>query len=167
MKTITWQPHGLEQTHACAALAAQAIPQPLAAGPFIVFLKGALGAGKTSFTQGLLAALGIREPVRSPTFNLVWHYEIDDLEIHHMDAYRLQAAADCLSLGLDEWLMPGHLILVEWPERIEGAMRPDWVVTLKDTDEGASREIELSGVSPLGIETVKGLSDIPHSSSSM
>ena len=82
-------------------------------GGDVVLLSGELGAGKTTFTKGIALALGIKEPVTSPTFTIIKEYEGKDLWLYHMDMYRLNG--DLQELGLEEYL--GNLkgvAVVEW-----------------------------------------------------
>lgn len=94
-----------------------ALPRDRAA---IVTLRGELGAGKTTFAQGLLKALGVDDNVTSPTFMLVHRYPLSVggfSNAYHVDAYRLSKDAEVAGLGLDEALAdPASLLLVEWPE---------------------------------------------------
>jgi tRNA threonylcarbamoyladenosine biosynthesis protein TsaE len=87
----------------------------LAAGD-LVLLSGPLGAGKTTLVRAILGALGWREPVRSPTFNLIHTYPTHP-PVMHADLYRLKSAADT---GLEEFL-ESHLCFFEWPDRLDGA----------------------------------------------
>lgn len=95
----------------------------------LVALTGDLGAGKTTFVQGLTAGWGSTDPVTSPTFVLVNLYRRPDgHQLAHLDAYRLQGAADAWTLDLDALLAQGPLV-VEWADRIETALPADglWV----------------------------------------
>ncbi|MFC1788142.1 tRNA (adenosine(37)-N6)-threonylcarbamoyltransferase complex ATPase subunit type 1 TsaE [Patescibacteria group bacterium] len=89
-------------------------------GGEVVLLEGELGAGKTTFTQGFAEALGVVDPVRSPTFTIMNIYKTDrsDIkEIIHLDFYRLQESSVHLEdLGLDEWLGRDDVVIIaEWP----------------------------------------------------
>jgi tRNA threonylcarbamoyladenosine biosynthesis protein TsaE len=94
----------------------------------VVTLRGDLGAGKTTFTQGLLRALGVAEPVTSPTFVLVQRYPVSTppfTNAYHVDAYRLTKAADLDALELGEPLKdPSNVIVIEWPEVGADAFTP-------------------------------------------
>lgn len=86
----------------------------------VVCLEGDLGAGKTTFTQGLAAALGVKGRVTSPTFCIVQEH-IGTREpvklLVHMDLYRLQGAEDVEAIGWEDYLARGAVMVVEWPER--------------------------------------------------
>lgn len=84
----------------------------------VVCLQGELGSGKTTFVQGLAQGWGSLDPVSSPTFIIVNEYRRpDSKQLFHMDAYRLDSAAEAADLDLDEMLSKGSL-LVEWAERV-------------------------------------------------
>ena len=106
------QSGGVEETWAAARrFAAELIPGD------VVALEGDLGAGKTTFVQGLAAALGAKRPVTSPTFCLVVEHPTDRLLLVHMDLYRLHGPDDVLELGWEDYLARGAVLLVEWPDR--------------------------------------------------
>ncbi|MDP3800273.1 MAG: tRNA (adenosine(37)-N6)-threonylcarbamoyltransferase complex ATPase subunit type 1 TsaE [bacterium] len=102
-------------------------------GPSVLALYGNLGSGKTTFTQFLAKALGIKEKILSPTFVIMKTYKLSDANtrIHandtnklkqmvHIDTYRLNSAKDLTTLGLKDLLKDKENILViEWPEKIE------------------------------------------------
>ena len=100
----------LAGTHAVAAAIAG-----LARTGDIIVLAGEMGAGKTAFAQGFGAALGITEPITSPTFTLVHSNPFGrDRTLHHADLYRLDSTADVDDLALDELAEFGGIVLVEW-----------------------------------------------------
>ena len=82
-------------------------------------LHGDLGAGKTCLIQGLALALGVREPVTSPTFALVHEYE-GTVPLIHLDLYRLSGPEDILALGWDDYMESPGIVAVEWAERASG-----------------------------------------------
>ena len=79
----------------------------------VVALEGDLGAGKTTFVQGLAAALGAKRPATSPTFCLVVEHSTDRFLLVHMDLYRLHGPDDVLELGWEDYLARGAVLLVE------------------------------------------------------
>ncbi len=112
-------------------------------GGELVFLKGALGAGKTTLVRGLLRGLGFEGRVKSPSYGLLESYELDPLTIHHLDLYRLGHAEELFDLGLEELLAPNTVVLVEWPERAERALPdPHWMIEIESN--GNDRVFEVS-----------------------
>jgi tRNA threonylcarbamoyladenosine biosynthesis protein TsaE len=83
----------------------------------VLALHGNLGAGKTTFVQGLAQAWNIPESITSPTFNLYSLYQ-GTRQLIHLDAYRLNSGADLEALMIDDFLSPPWCLAVEWPERI-------------------------------------------------
>ena len=93
----------------------------------LVTLSGELGAGKTSFVQGVATALGVSDPVTSPTFVLEKIYELPETgpfnKLAHIDAYRLKGGEELGALGFSELMRtPGMLVMLEWPERVSDAL---------------------------------------------
>ena len=84
----------------------------------VIALSGELGAGKTQLVKGLARGLGIMARVHSPTFTLVNQYAGGRLRLFHLDLYRLESSAQILSAGLEEFLQPDGVAVVEWAERI-------------------------------------------------
>lgn len=104
------------------ALAAE-LANELAPGT-VIALHGDLGSGKTCLVQGLAAALGIDEPVTSPTYTLIGEYQ-GRLPLHHIDLYRLSGPEEAVGLGLDEYFDADGITAIEWAERAEGLLPPD------------------------------------------
>jgi tRNA threonylcarbamoyladenosine biosynthesis protein TsaE len=118
-------------------------------GLLVVYLSGDLGAGKTTWVRGFLAARGIHGPVRSPTYTLVELYAIGPATVVHLDLYRLREVAELEALGVRDWAGPGYLWLVEWPERVAGGLpRPDLEVVLRTGED--AHEITVQAVSEVG-----------------
>ena len=86
----------------------------------VIALSGELGAGKTQFVKGLARGLGISGRVHSPTFTLVNEYGGGRLKLFHLDLYRLETRAQILSAGVEQFLQPDGVSVIEWAERLEG-----------------------------------------------
>ena len=110
-----------EDTKSLAAAVAE-----LAQPGDLLLLVGDLGAGKTTFTQGFAAALGISEPVTSPTFTLAREYH-GRLLLHHLDVFRLDQIAEVLDLGLPELLDSDGVVLIEWGDAIRQTLPNDYL----------------------------------------
>jgi tRNA threonylcarbamoyladenosine biosynthesis protein TsaE len=91
----------------------------------VIALSGELGAGKTTFSQGLAEGLEVKEYVDSPTFSILKIYE-GRLPLYHMDVYRLDEES-LEDLGLDEYLFGDGVCLVEWPSRIASLLPKDTI----------------------------------------
>ncbi len=123
-----------EETRSLAATVAGS----LRAGD-VVALAGDLGAGKTTFVQGACAALGVDEPVLSPTFTLVRQYE-GEVPVLHVDVYRLERLQDVLDLGFDEMVEAGGVVFVEWGDVIDSLLpESNLQVTITIPDEDDER----------------------------
>ena len=112
----------------------------------VVYLEGDLGAGKTTFVQGLAAALGVSGRVTSPTFCLVQeHRGAGGAFLVHMDLYRLSSEEDVLAIGWEDYLSRGAVLAVEWPERAGSLVPADAVrVALSCPGGEDARRIEIS-----------------------
>ena len=106
----------------------------------ILALSGDLGAGKTTFTQGLASGLRVEEEVTSPTFCYLNTYE-GTLPLFHFDLYRLKTSSDFQQLGFDEYFAKGGICAIEWPERIS---IPTRALSLTFTYEGTGRSVRLA-----------------------
>jgi tRNA threonylcarbamoyladenosine biosynthesis protein TsaE len=125
-----------------AALAELARPGDL------LLLAGELGAGKTAFAQGFGAALGVTEPITSPTFTLASQYS-GRLELNHLDVYRLEQLTEVLDIGLPEMLDEGGVTLVEWGDSIIPALPADYLLIRFTYGEGD--DDRLLALEPVGV----------------
>lgn len=114
--------------------------------PGVVALSGELGAGKTTFSQGILAEMGAAGPFTSPTFVLMKQYNLSvpvrGIErIYHVDAYRV-GEEDLRAQGFAEWASdPNGLVLLEWPERVPGLV-PEMAIRISFIVEKTGRRVE-------------------------
>ena len=93
----------------------------------IIAYYGDLGAGKTAFTRGLAAGLGVTEQVTSPTYTIVNEYLSGRMPLFHFDMYRLDSADDLFDIGWEDYLARGGVCAVEWSENVRDALPPDAV----------------------------------------
>ncbi|ANE56065.1 tRNA (adenosine(37)-N6)-threonylcarbamoyltransferase complex ATPase subunit type 1 TsaE [Methylomonas sp. DH-1] len=100
-----------EATEALGAALWQALPEKC-----LVYLRGELGAGKTTLMRGLLRAAGHRGAVKSPTYTLVEEYAVAERRIFHFDLYRLKDPEELEWIGIDDYLNAQALVCIEWPE---------------------------------------------------
>lgn len=131
----------LNDTHAVAS----AIAGVVRAGDIIV-LAGEMGAGKTAFAQGFGAALGVDEPITSPTFTLVHSYDSGRVPLHHADLYRLDNLGEVADLALLELAEDG-VVLVEWGDAAADELGDhlELFISVDESDENA-RYIDVTPV---------------------
>lgn len=116
----------------------------------VIFLHGTLGAGKTTLARGFLGALGHSGRVKSPTYTLVEPYFLGGQQIYHFDLYRLSDPRELDLIGIQDYLNPAVICLMEWPEQGAGRLPlPDLRVSLGFTEAG-SRSARLQGETQRG-----------------
>ncbi|MEZ4156610.1 MAG: tRNA (adenosine(37)-N6)-threonylcarbamoyltransferase complex ATPase subunit type 1 TsaE [Candidatus Paceibacterota bacterium] len=115
----------------------------------VIGLEGNLGAGKTTFSKGLLQSLGVNEPIISPTFLLIKEYQLDQekakgfKKAYHIDTYRLEDTGELNALQLQEILKEKDaLVLVEWAERAKDLL-PEDAIWVKIEHKGEARNFEI------------------------
>ncbi len=127
-----------EETEALAARLASKLK-----GTEVIAMFGGLGAGKTAFTRGLAAGLGINDGVSSPTFALVHEYS-GKFTLYHFDMYRIKTWDDLYSTGFFDY-QDGGILMIEWSENIVDFLPEDRIeICIRVTGEN-SREIEIKG----------------------
>ena len=115
----------------------------------VVVLTGELGAGKTTFVQGVAAGLGATEHVASPTFTLVREYVSGRVPLAHVDLYRLDREQDVIDLALDELEDGERALLVEWGDPVAELLADDRL------------RVELVGIDPTGADETRRITVEP------
>jgi tRNA threonylcarbamoyladenosine biosynthesis protein TsaE len=139
--TRTFETHSADETRALAAR----LGALLGAGD-VVCLVGDLGAGKTTWTQGLALGLGLprEEPVNSPTFTLITEHMGGRVPLYHFDVYRLADSSGLYDLGFDEYLEGDGVVVIEWADRIADALPPDRLDIHLTAEGPDTRRVEMT-----------------------
>lgn len=125
--------------------------------PLVIWLEGDLGAGKTTFARGLIHALGYKGRVKSPTYGLLEHYQLESLKVLHMDLYRISDPGELEFLGIEDLLDERTILLVEWPDRGGSWLpEPDFILTFAYAGEG--RDLNWKACTPRAQTFANGLS---------
>lgn len=93
----------------------------------VILLDGDLGTGKTTFTKGLALGLGIKRPIKSPTFTIIREYQEGRLPLYHMDVYRLEAGGGD-ELGLEEYFTGDGVSVIEWSQFVEDQLPANYLM---------------------------------------
>ena len=112
-----------------------------ARGPLVLALRGDLGAGKTTLARAVARGAGVEGDVPSPTFNLVFRYDLPaGRRVTHLDLYRLERPDEVWELGWEEMGEPGELVMIEWPERADALLPATrWEVSLEERGDPGAR----------------------------
>jgi tRNA threonylcarbamoyladenosine biosynthesis protein TsaE len=123
----------------------------------LVYIRGALGAGKTTLVRGLLRGLGHTDAVKSPTFTLVEPYTFSWGVLNHFDLYRMNDPEEIEFLAFRDYLGNNSLCVVEWPERAGHVLPvPDLDVMMR-ADNNGGRNVRLQAHSPAGEDALRAL----------
>jgi tRNA threonylcarbamoyladenosine biosynthesis protein TsaE len=110
----------------------------------VVALFGELGAGKTALVKGIARGLGITQDVTSPTYTLIHEYSGGRLPLFHIDLYRLDSAGQALTIGVEDYLDPSGVTVIEWAEKIE-TLLPEHTTRIRIQSLGETgRRIEIA-----------------------
>ncbi len=127
-----------------------------------IWLRGDLGAGKTTLTRGVLRELGFTGRVKSPTYTLVELYSFPRFNLYHFDLYRFADPGEWEDAGFREYFNPASICLVEWPEKGGGLLpAADVVVDLGFSGDGDGRSVHVEGRTAAGRVCVERLSTSP------
>ena len=108
----------------------------------VVYLRGELGTGKTTFARAIIQQMGRVDSVTSPTFTLIEAYDLNEVLVAHLDLYRIESEAEMEGVGLRDYLDGDWICLIEWPDRAPG-MLPDPDLTIDLAYEGKGRSAVL------------------------
>ena len=122
---------------------AKLLAKHLSAGD-IILLNGDLGAGKTTLTQFIGKAMGVKRNINSPTFNIIKSYQGNAFKLHHMDCYRLEDSEE--DLGFDEYFEDEAVTLIEWSVFIESFLPDDHLTINIKTINETKRHLEIKAV---------------------
>jgi len=147
----TFHTHSPGETRALA----ERLGRLLRAGD-VLCLIGDLGAGKTTFTQGLALGLGLPEdePVNSPTFTLVAEHPGGRLPLYHFDVYRLPDSSGLYALAFDEYMDGDGVVVIEWADKIADALPSDRLDITLNPGTGDERTVTMT---PRGEHSSKAL----------
>jgi tRNA threonylcarbamoyladenosine biosynthesis protein TsaE len=116
----------------------------------VLSLEGVLGSGKTTLVKGIALSLGIEEAVTSPTFTLISRYRGRragrDLELVHIDLYRIAAERELEDLGLEEILAAPAISVIEWGEKARSFLPPETIQLRLDLQADGARRLVLTGL---------------------
>jgi tRNA threonylcarbamoyladenosine biosynthesis protein TsaE len=109
----------------------------------IIFLEGDLGSGKTTLVRFILNEMGLRERIKSPTYNIVERYKFNKILINHFDLYRFKSEDEWCFAGFDEYIGLKSISFIEWPEKINKLnLRPRISINIKYGQNSDERVFE-------------------------
>jgi tRNA threonylcarbamoyladenosine biosynthesis protein TsaE len=126
----------------------------------LILLSGDLGAGKTAFVKGFGSALGVTEPIISPTFTMVREYQ-GRLKLYHLDVYRVSQLSETVDLGLGELLDDEAVTVIEWGEHILAALPADYLeIRLELGEADDERLLEITAIGSRWSARARGLARV-------
>ncbi len=111
-----------------------------------ILLNGDLGAGKTTFTQFVAKALGVKDQVTSPTFTILKEYQGKKLKLYHFDMYRLSGGTEATGFGFEEYLYdlePNGVVMIEWSEMVKDILDGHFITINITRVDDTTRKIEI------------------------
>lgn len=115
----------------------------------VICLIGDLGSGKTVFTKGFASSLGIEEAITSPTFNIIKEYTTGEMDLYHMDVYRLDGKVE--ELGIEEYYQKNGVVIIEWADMISDHL-PEERLEIKIRISEDSEDTRIITITPYGRE---------------
>jgi len=127
--------------------------------PWVIFLEGDLGTGKTTFARACLQAMGETGKIKSPTYTILESYDIKQWQIFHLDLYRLADPEELYFLGIEDHLTPNTIFFVEWPKKGGDVLpKPDILLNYKFLAQG--RALELTAFSQRAFPLLESIHEI-------
>ena len=121
-----------------------------------LYLRGELGAGKTTFVRGILRGFGYQDKVKSPTYTLVESYSLEGFTIYHFDLYRFKDETEWDDAGFREHFKNTSICLVEWPEKA-GHILPQPDISIELSHRALGRHLRLIAYTVLGTKCLKAI----------
>ncbi len=112
----------------------------------ILLFYGEMGAGKTTLIKAFCVALGVEDPVSSPTFSIVNEYHYPEGKVYHFDCYRLKNQTEALDIGLEEYLYSGNYCLMEWPEKIPDLLPENYLEIFLEVQADSLRKLTIAKI---------------------
>lgn len=127
--------------------------------PWIIFLEGDLGTGKTTFVRACLQALGEQGKIKSPTYTILESYTVKTWQVYHLDLYRLADPEELNFLGIEDHLTADSIFFIEWPRKGHDALpAPDITLNYKFLAQG--RALELTAFSQRAMPLLEAIHEI-------
>lgn len=132
---------------------------PCLTAPLVLTFRGDIGAGKTTFIRALLRSLGVAAAIKSPTFSLVESYQIDNMQIHHFDLYRIHDEAELDYIGFRDYFSSQSICCIEWPELAPRTLEQVDITFALSMGRDGGRVMELVAHSAPGTDVLRCITD--------